>query len=328
MKTNNGPSVAELGARAVRSEAAERIRDLVGGNDRIVVTGAGGWFGETTVALLVRAFGPTVLSRVLATGSHARTIRRDGYAITTETPTLGQIAAFEPNHVINCAFPTRDKVKVLGWDRYVATATTLSSQWLSLLQLPSVQTAITFSSGASLLAGTEIGEWNALSNPYGYLKRVEEDLTIEVARHAAVGTTVLRAWSVSGAFVGRPSAYAFSDLITQARSGHIKVASDHAVWRRYCGIDDAIAVAWSLASAGDQQLISTGGTLTEIGDLAGEIARLVGGGCIVERPALLRGIPNKYFDLQDGFADAIAKTEFRPAGLAEQILDVAHYLPP
>lgn len=319
--------MSELGADAVRPEAAHRISQLVGRDDRILITGAGGWFGQTTLALLVAGCGADVLGRVLATGSSARTVRRSGYDVQVETPTKEQIVAFEPTAVINCAFPTRDKVAVLGWDEYVATATRLTAQWLELLNLPSVRAAVTFSSGAALRLGGEVGEWDALGNPYGYLKRVEEDLTLQVGRRLGVGVTVLRTWSVSGAFVGQPGVYAFSDLINQARAGQIEVRAEHEVWRRYCGIDDAIAVAWSLASAGGQQLVSTGGTLVEVGELASRIAEIVGGRCPVERPTPLRGSPDEYFDRANGFADAAATTRFTPAGLDEQIRAVARALP-
>ncbi|MEI6624519.1 MAG: NAD(P)-dependent oxidoreductase [Actinomycetes bacterium] len=312
---------------AVRPEATGRIGQLVADDDRIVITGAGGWFGQTTLALLVAACGPAVLDRVLATASRARSVERNGYVVQLATPTPEQIAVFEPTTVINCAFPTREMVASLGWDRYVAMATRMTSQWLALLHLPSVQTAITFSSGAAVRDGGKVGEWDAIGNPYGYLKRVEEDVTRDVAPQVGVGVTVLRTWSVSGAFVAKPDLFAFSDLINQARTGKIEVRAGHEVWRRYCGIDDAIAVAWSLAAAGGWHMVSSGGPLVEVGELATRIASLVANGCRVERATPLGGPADDYFDRANGFADACHEVDFTPADLDEQIRATVAGLP-
>ena len=135
------------------------------------------------------------------------------------------VRRFEPDAVVNCAFITRERVDQLGYQRYVAENVTLTSHFLQSLALPSVEAAVTVSSGAALLpAGSHP---DAGENPYGHLKWVEEVLSCDVASTHGVSLVVCRAWSVSGPFVTRPADYAFSDLITQAASGRIVIRAPH-----------------------------------------------------------------------------------------------------
>ena len=132
-------------------------------------------------------------------------------------------ARFAPNLVVNCAFLTRERVDALGYQRYVAENVALTSRFLQTLTLPSVEAAVTISSGAAVTQA--IPRPDAEQNPYGHLKWAEEVLSRDLAATHGVALVVCRAWSVSGRFVARPSDYAFSDLIAQAAKGNVVIRS-------------------------------------------------------------------------------------------------------
>src|ERR1700738_3232095 len=94
---------------------------LAGGDERLAVTGASGWFGLTTLDLLRRAMGPDSFTRrVTALASvRKRILLRDGG--TVDALALEELSTLRPrpDHVLHYAYPVRDRVADLGVDRYV-----------------------------------------------------------------------------------------------------------------------------------------------------------------------------------------------------------------
>jgi nucleoside-diphosphate-sugar epimerase len=303
---------------AIRPAAAACIAELVRGDDRVLVTGASGWFGRTTIALLLEAHGPGVLDRVLATGSYARKIQLGQYKIDVANVDIRRIKDFAPTQVVNCAFPTRELVPELGWDLYIASGTRSTALWLQTLTVPSVTTGITFSSGAAIRQSDGLPEWDSITNPYGFLKAVEEQQTLEMATRRGIGVSVARTFSVSGGLVSKVDLFAFSDFVRQASSGSISVDSNREVWRRYCLIDDLIALAWMSAASGASRIIPSGGRLHEIGELASRIAQRMGAH-VAERPRLPGQDADRSYEPSTGFEDSCRRFGFEPAGIDEQI---------
>lgn len=120
---------------------------------------------------------------------------------------------YEPTHVANFAFLTRERVAHEGYDTFVRTNRSLLGRFVSASSLPSVRAVLTVSSGAALDSTAS----SIQRNPYGYLKRIEEAAALSLVGSAR-SVVVARAWSVSGPYVRRPRAYAFSDFILSARA--------------------------------------------------------------------------------------------------------------
>jgi nucleoside-diphosphate-sugar epimerase len=294
--------------------AADLVRGRLRPESRVLVLGAGGWFGSTLLDLIARSgCGADVLAltgrpRRLAAGEQEWEL----HGWDSEL-----VANYAPSLVVNCAFLTRERIDEVGYERYVAENVVLSSRFVQTLALPSVSAAVTVSSGAAVAEGSGVPD--AETNPYGYLKRVEEIMSPTVAKAHDVALVVCRAWSVSGPFVTRPRNYAFSDLLLQAAEGRMGIRAAHEVWRRYVGVDDLLAVCLSLAVDGWSGDVDSGGPLVEIGDLAARIVAELSPGVEIERPPLDGSPPDRYHSDDHSWQQAYRRLNYVPASLEEQI---------
>ena len=281
----------------------------------MLVLGAGGWFGSTLLALLAQSAGETAL--LALTGRPRR------LTAGRQTWDLGgwdweTIERFEPTLVVNCAFLTRERVEQIGYERYVAENTELTSRFLRTFSLPSVRAAVTVSSGAAVESLPDLPDIER--NPYGHLKRKEEILSREAAAEQDVALALCRAWSVSGPLVQRPRDYAFSDLILQATEGRIRIRASHEVWRRYVGVDDLLAVCASLAVDGWTGEVDSGGELVEIGEFAERVVAELRPGTQIERARLDAAQPPDHYHSDDAtWNQACQLLEHSAASLEEQI---------
>jgi nucleoside-diphosphate-sugar epimerase len=300
------------------SAAAELLGARLDSASRILLLGAGGWFGRTFLDLVERSGSG---ARVLPLTGRMRTVAVGGREWELGGWDWRRVVDFAPTLVVNCAFLTREKLPELGYDRYVGENVRLTGRFLATLGLASVRSAVTVSSGAAVAA--ETGMPDAETNPYGYLKWSEEIVSRSLAETAGISLVVCRAWSVSGGHVGRPNDYAFSDLVLQAATGRLEVRSAHEVWRRYVSVDDLLAVCCALALDGRSGAVDSGGPLVEMADLAAAVAAELAPGATIERPAVTDAGADRYHSDDASWQEACARLGFAPASLAEQIRAVA-----
>jgi nucleoside-diphosphate-sugar epimerase len=246
----------------IRREAQELWLKNLRSDDRVLVTGAAGWFGRTAVAM-TRESGLAIL----ATGSKDQLIEIDAQSQAVQAQSLEVISAFKPTVVIDTAFVTRERLPILGHKTYIETNQKLIDQSLAIAALPSVRKYIGFSSGATRhLAGHttfSLGE-----NPYAAQKRIYESKISEIAAVLQSDISVARVWSVTGSYCTKPQTFAFTDLIAQAKLGLIEIKAKHLVYRRYCAIEDVLALAMLPSAPGSNPIFDTGGELIELGELA------------------------------------------------------------
>lgn len=329
MASPKRPSSSEAGrgrggARArtrTRPAAARLLQGRLDASSRVLVLGAGGWFGSTALDLLASA---GTGAQLLALTGRPRWSVVNGQRWHLEGWDTGAVARFAPTHVVNCAFLTRELAASRSRERYVSENVQLSARFLQTLELPSLRAAVTVSSGAALAAGGALPELEV--EPYGYLKRVEELLAHAVAAERGVPLSVCRAWSVSGPFVGRPREYAFSDLVAQAGEGRLRLHSTHQVWRRYVGVDELLAVSLALAHDGSSGTLESGGPLVELGELALLVAHELAVDEQVERPDPSGDATDHYHSDGSSWRAACRRLGYLPATLEEQIRAVADAL--
>jgi nucleoside-diphosphate-sugar epimerase len=302
----------------VRAIARSFAHGALSPADRVLVTGAGGWFGATVAALL---HGSGVATHFVT--QRPREVEAGDSTFAARAWDGAEIARFAPTVVIDCAFVLREYAREIGIERYVYENTQLTQRLLELSQLPSVERIISVSSGAAVhprdgvLASVE-------DHPYEYLKRLAELAVVAAADAARTTVVIARPWSLSGSLIQRPHRYAFADLILQARAGDVDVRADHEVWRRYIGVDDFFAVCLAASSIGPAT-IDSGGELLELGGLAHRIADVLG-----IRPPIHRapttGATDAYYSDGSTWLAACAAVGFTPASLDEQITTVDAYL--
>jgi nucleoside-diphosphate-sugar epimerase len=261
----------------IRAEALELFLGNLSSDDRVLVTGAGGWFGRTAIAM-TRESG----LEILASGSKDQQIEISGASQHVQSLSLDNISAFEPTVVIDTAFVTRERLPALGHKAYVETNQKIINQSLAIAALPSVRKYIGFSSGATMhLAGHT--SFSVEENPYAAQKRVYEGKIAEIAGGLQCDVSVARVWAVTGSYCTKPDTFAFTNLIAQAKLGLIKIMAKHLVYRRYCAVEDVLAVAMLPKQPGDISIFDTGGDLIELGELAKIVVELVNPNAEIQR---------------------------------------------
>jgi nucleoside-diphosphate-sugar epimerase len=263
--------VTGLVSASARALAAKTL-----GDDRVLVTGASGWLGRTALDLLAPLGLPT-----LAVASRARKIRVGGCEVECHVWEDGEVAAFAPTVVLDCAFLTRDRVAGMPLGDYVAVNRTLTERVVYATRLPGVRLALTISSGAAVSPHDAL-DGRVEDNPYGYLKREAERRLSQAAAESGAVPVVARAWSISGAHVQKPEAYALGSMILAAASGAIRITARHPVFRRYVLAEELLALGIAEGSIGPAT-IDSGGELVEMADLAERIAAVVRPDAVISR---------------------------------------------
>ena len=303
----------------VRAVARSLVRRSLQSDDRVLVTGAGGWFGSTVAALLT---GSGIQAHFVT--QRARTVDAGDSTFVAEEWNGAAIADFAPTMVIDCAFVLREYASDLGIEKYVYENTKLTQRLLELSQLPSVRRVISVSSGAAVHP-TDGTLADVDEHPYEYLKRQAElALLASVDAHRTT-VVIARPWSLSGSLIQRPHRYAFADLILQARAGAVEVRAPHEVWRRYIGVDDFFAVCLAQSTHGTAT-IDSGGELVELGPLAHRIAHVLDTQPTIVRTDASDSTPDLYYSDDSSWQQACAAVGYEPASLDDQIIAVDNYL--
>lgn len=310
----------ELDSRIVpiSSAASELVARSVGKTVRVLILGAGGWFGRTFVSLLANT-GCTML----LIGSSSRTIWVNGAPHGVASWNEQTVADFAPNIVLDFAYLTPRYINDFGPGEYLRKNRELCKKVLWLSSLESVSRLITVSSGAIYERAT-LGLAPAGRHLYGQLKRdFEEELSVSSQRDGT-GIVIARAFSVSGGFVRFPQEYAVSAFVLQAlESRSIVVESRSFVYRRYCSVDDLLAVAMGLSSDSGIVQFDSGGDLVEMSRLAEMVGDAMDQNITVRAPARRElGHSERYHSDNFDWQEALRLTGHKPLGLREQIAGV------
>ena len=258
----------------------------------------------------------------LPMASVARSYMVAGKQITSVAWDWETVRDFAPTVVIDCAFLTRDLVVDMSLDDYVERNRMLTSNLLRTVELGSVTSVITISSGAAVYPVDALTQ-SIQENPYGYLKREAEQQLNDLSAARGVSAVIARAWSVSGAFVQKPLGYAFSDMILQARDGSINIRATMPVYRRYAAVEDLLAVSLAHARTGGEMLIDSGGQLVEMQELAEAIVSVVNPTATITRASQETADAHEYYAAAELWERACAVLSYEPAGLPDQIRTAA-----
>jgi nucleoside-diphosphate-sugar epimerase len=235
---------------------------------RIVVLGASGWLGTTLVRELLSQGSRDHL--LVASHTRQQLLGSNNYLVRAFSKP--EIRDFSPEVVINCAFLTKDRFKTHDIQDFIRINEELTSQFLDVLSLPQVGVGVTISSGSATLQSAD----SIKLNPYGYLKRLEQEKLLSMGS-STLTVGVARAWSLSGDLVPSPTSYALSNFIWQAlTTGEISVDAPNEVWRRYCDAAEFLNVALLSIMSGRASIVDSGGPLVELRALAETVADTIG----------------------------------------------------
>ncbi len=256
-------------SNAIAQNALGLAGKAIESSDRVLVTGATGWFGQTAVAL-ADLLG--IQKKLIA--SRSRDFMIGSREFHAEVWNDASILRFNPTVVIDAAYLTREYANSFSGNEYVTQNRLLTNRLISLADLPALRKVVTFSSGDAAKHLTIETASSLDKDPYGYLKFEAENAVSEAYSKAGIDYSIIRSWSVSGALVTKINGFAFSDFINQAINGRVEVHADRKVYRRFCLIEEAIALGLNHNSSIDG-VLDTGGNLIEIHDLAAQIVQIV-----------------------------------------------------
>lgn len=277
---------------------------------KVIVTGAGGWLGTELLESLLAENGPELVQQsVVCLGSRPRNIvLSDGTSLQV-LPLNG----FQPNPtdeftgIVHLGFLTRDKVASLGFEPYVSANLTITSNAVRLVETVKPNWVATVSSGAVFSDQNGTFENNIERNPYGFTKRIEEELLTIAASKVGAHIAIARLWGAIGESMPINRAYAMSDFIMQSlETGKIVVRAPYEVYRRYCDARGFMEVLVACAETFTLKTFSSGGHLIELTELAHMVANLTDGE-VQPRDFDSSAVADRYFPRERDFDRLVAE---------------------
>lgn len=303
----------------------ELLATIQAGQTRIAVTGARGWFGQVSLALLEEVLGPEQFAaRVIAFTSDG------GPALSAKavipTMTFERLADYldEPTLVLHYAFRTKDQEREPD---FVSDNIQIITTVLGAFETGNVAGLFAVSSGAAKGEGGR-AVTDVVAHPYGALKHLEE-LAYEAAcwRHE-IPLVIARTYSVAGPYMTKRHLYALGDLVDQVSRGEaVKIRARGRVTRSYAGVRDIVALALAVLhdrSASFPLSFESAGEPIEMGDLAKRVCQALGR----EEVPILRefnpSLPaNDYLGEGQSYRELLAHYAIDPTPLSDLIQEVA-----
>ncbi len=300
--------------------------------ERVIVTGATGWIGRTTVDLLGEWFGDGLPSHAVLAATSGRQLATPWGVL--DVCAIGDLVGLPPGPrtlLVHCGFPTQDRVDGMGADAYISAVGRLRVVIQHVITRLGEIDMIYLSSGAA----TSVERGVALADRtwvYGTAK-LEDEATYGDAVAAVGGRLcIVRAFALSGPYMTKPEAYALGDMIMQAdRSGTIAVQATRPVRRSYMLIDDMLRIAMDAVGrlgAGDSVMFETAGEVVEMGDLAARVLAVLGHDpSAVSRPPINPSLPADDYLGDPETIDAFVRIAgVTLTGLDDQIAITAEWL--
>lgn len=294
---------------------------------RIVITGASGWLGRATLSLLAGALGTVSNARVHCFGSQQRNLDIDGVPAIEQRP-LEAIADLPPcpTLVLHLAFLTKDRAEAMDEDEYKAANRRISRTVLEALDTIGAEAVFVASSGAAAFADDP--EASAAMRLYGSLKREDEEAFANWATEAGRKAVVTRIFNISGPHINKHGSYALASFILDALAGGpVQVRAPHDVLRGYVAIRELMSLVFALLlrPAAGAVRFDSGGAPVELGELAQQVASLLGG-CEVVRPERTADRVDRYLGDDARYRGLLAEHRVVPVELPRQIAETAEFL--
>jgi hypothetical protein len=160
-------------------------------------------------------------------------------------------------------------------------------------------------------------------NPYAAQKRIYESRMSEIVGALDCDISVARVWSVTGSYCTKPDSFAFTDLIAQAKLGLVEVKAKRPVYRRYCAIEDVLALAMLSNELRSHSIFSTGGELIELGDLAKKVVELVNPNAEVRRQIDSALASDDYYSDSKDWGELLQAANLAKDSISDQVTRVA-----
>ena len=300
------------------------LRNILGisnlGKETVVVTGANGWLGKSTVSVLASEFSNY---RVIALSRNIDHNKSNNELIYMSYDDFSKDDS-EITGLIHTAFMTKNYIEEIGPIEYIDQNTKIHNWLMNFIELKNPNWTVAISSGATkqYIDKVEAGQPIVDSDLYGKMKLEEEQALLgSDIPNVAIG----RLWAASGRYMQNHKIYALGQFIEAAINGkNIKIASREPVYRRYIDAEDFMKVLVMTALDSKRTLFDSGGILTTIENLAQEVAKFFNNKnnskIEIEYDKKKSSIENaNYFANSEKFLELQSKFKIQERSITEQI---------
>lgn len=308
--------------------AAHVARSIVARDERIIVTGASGWLGRATLALLVEALGDEFERRVLCFGSAERNIALG--ARTVRQRALAELGDLRPapSWMLHLAFLTKDRAIAMEEAAYIAANRAISDQVVTALDRIGVTGLFVPSSGAAERADDPAA--SDAMRLYGGMKRDDERLFGDWARRAGATAAIVRIFNVTGPYINKLDAYALAALTADALRGDpITIRATRPVLRSFAAIAELMSVIFALLDASDRAITTfdtAGERIVELDELARIVKAVTRSDMSIVRAPLNGGGADRYAGARAPYEALLDRFSVPKASLEQQVADTAAYI--
>jgi nucleoside-diphosphate-sugar epimerase len=268
---------------------------------RIIITGATGWLGREFISWYLQNVPNTEKSTLLCLASRDQRIKIGPETEIDVTAMDSNLKFGDIEGVIHLGFVIRHRVQEFGIKRYIEINRLITDRALAIIGKVQPKWVINVSSGAIFDKKSYSYEKNILDNPYGYLKREEEERLIELCNLINSNLVIGRLWGASGALMPVNPAYALSHFISSALQGKsIRIKSNHPVFRKYGDAGQFLGLLFKHAQSGATEILDSGGVLLELGELASIISSRIDNIPIL-RPEISNFMEDDYYPHSNRF---------------------------
>ncbi len=231
---------------------------------KIIITGAGGWLGTSTIQFLTNSRRYDNIELILLT-SDGRDVWIVNRLFKTHKFTEYKVEAFSNIiGIVHLAFVTKGRVFDNTFDFYVLQNREITDIAVKLIKTANPLWVTMVSSGAAAKFNSSIEK-----DPYGFLKLEEELAISRVSAELGLGFSIGRLWGAMGVDMPINRNYAISDFICQAfESKKIIIESSKLTYRYYCDSRKFMEICITLAEQQYNKIFDSGGFKVEIGYLA------------------------------------------------------------
>ncbi|NIJ09454.1 nucleoside-diphosphate-sugar epimerase [Sphingomonas vulcanisoli] len=305
--------------------------ELAEGGRTVVITGASGWLGSATLAMLDASMPASfVMEKLAVFGSSRREIVLPSGRIIQCRPMIEMVeTALEHPLLFHYAYLTKDKVAEMSDEAFIALNSLISQTVRTAVEVWRADVFLPSSGGVYRRDGALVSSYEA--SPYGYLKLADEASFRQVAAQAGSNLYIGRIFSLAGEFINKTSVYALGSIIAAIGDREpIRIRASQGVWRSYFYIGDVVNLALGLLLSGKKMgepFDIAGDEAIEIGDLARLCSEACGDrGHPIERPEGDFSEGDRMLGDPAASLRLMASLGLKPVALRDQVIATARYL--
>ncbi len=302
---------------------------LAQGQERVIVTGAGGWLGLATLEMLHGLLGDLFHRRVVCFGATERRLSLRGGIDIAQHP-LSALATLPAasSVVLHLAFQTKGAMGMPAAE-YIDLNRAIGSQVADVLDRIGARAVFVASSGAAYLADSVTA--SPFKRLYGSLKLEDEARFSGWGKDTGNHVVIARVFNIAGPYINNRSHYALACFIADALADRpIEIHATNRVYRSFVAIGELMSIVFgTFANPGNRvvRFDTAGDAILEMGEVAEAVALVLDHHRGIHRPPINEKLEADYY-VGDGSTYHALRQSFTapPTTLENQICQTADYM--